>query len=165
MALDSFFMREEERKMKDAALKLDFEQAIIHRDKFRELEQKLNEAEAKKPVTPKVVHIKTKQEFDSSNPPIEVKKKKSKKDKKSKPDESTIELLEDMLGFAKDGTIQAVCVLAGYEINGRIIEIDNAMSDKVIDNIRMFVGGAHTLSADLLGIEGDLFDDDDEIED
>ena len=153
MALDSFFMREEERKMKDAALKLDFEQAIIHRDKFRELEQKLNEAEAKK------------QEFDSSNPPIEVKKKKSKKDKKSKPDESTIELLEDMLGFAKDGTIQAVCVLAGYEINGRIIEIDNAMSDKVIDNIRMFVGGAHTLSADLLGIEGDLFDDDDEIED
>lgn len=165
MALDDFHRREEERRMKEAALRLDYEQAIIHRDKFRELEKKRLETLAAEPVRPKIVNIFSKDAHTVCETDTTVRTDKSEEDdaedgevKNEAPDEDVIAMLNSVMEMANSGHVRALGLLVGTGYGDHVREVDGMFTDGVLDNVRMFVGGAYTFANDILGVEADMLD-------
>lgn len=153
MALTAYRMNELERKMLEAAGRQDYEAAITLRDELKALRQA--HADAEPPPPPKVVDIFTRSEVTATP-------KGRRKKRKEEPyvDQDALSLLSDVMGEVQAGRAVGVCVLVGrLGPEGYMYEIEPFISGHALDYTRLFVGGAQTLSHDLLSIEADAFDE------
>jgi hypothetical protein len=156
MALTKFRLGELERKMQKAAQALDYEAAIVIRDELRALRSQ----EEAQPVTiPKVVDIFTKQEVIAPEFSEESVTPGSREAIPLFVDEDAVTILEAALEEVKSGKVVGICVLKGLsDGDDNLLDIENAVSGCALEYTRMFVGGCHTLSHDLLEIEDDTAD-------
>ncbi len=160
MSLDAFRVREVEDKMRKAAAELDFEQAIVLRDQSRAMRAELVAAN---PPAVKVINLLTRDEHvpdeeDADNEDIV---ETTSDINVANPD--VIAFLETLLDQAEEGNIQAIAAIVAYD--NKVSDVDCVWTDSVLDHVRLFVGGAHTLSTDLLAVEQDMFDMEDFPED
>lgn len=154
MALTAYRRNELERKMLEAAGRQDYEAAIAFRDELKAL--RLAEAEAEPPPPPKVVDIFTREEVA----PTPAKGRRKRKKEEPYIDQDALGILEEAMEDVKAGRVVGVCVLGGLVgPEGYMYDVSPYISEHALDYTRLFVGGAQTLSHDLLSIETDTFDE------
>lgn len=151
MALTDFRIREAEQKMREAATRLDYEEAIVLRDKIKAMRAEVP-VEAPRP---KVVNFRTKEEFIPEDVP-EIEEAPTVVELAVQAD--VVEMLEKITEDAKAGKIQAFSMAYSVEPVGSATDVSYAYSDGVLDQVSLFVGGLHTLANDLLAVEQDMYE-------